>query len=210
VLRFFKTPYLIKKLFFRRIWGFSLNKKSVYLTFDDGPHPDITNWILDYLSRESIKATFFCVGENVRKYPEIYARIIKDGHSVGNHSMHHNKASSSQKKEYLDSISQASELIKSNLFRPPYGRLPITWEEGFLKDYNIIMWSWLSYDFDKNISVKTILKKAKKIKSGDILVLHDNPKITEKQKELLPKLIRELKHNNFTFETISLNEKNKN
>jgi peptidoglycan/xylan/chitin deacetylase (PgdA/CDA1 family) len=203
VLRFFKTPYLIKKLFFRRIWGFSLDKKSVYLTFDDGPHPDITIWILDYLSSENIKASFFCVGENVRKYPEIFTRIIKDGHSVGNHTMHHNKANSSQKKEYFDSINKASTYIESNFFRPPYGRLPIMWENELLKKYKIVMWSWLSYDFDKNISVKTILKKAKKIKSGDILVLHDNPKINEKQKELLPKLIRELKHNNFTFETIS-------
>lgn len=203
MLRFFKTPYLIKKLFFRRIWGFSLNKKSVYLTFDDGPHPDITIWILDYLSKENIKATFFCVGENVRKYPEIYARIIKEGHAVGNHTMQHNKANSSQKKEYFDSISQASELIKSNLFRPPYGRLPIMWENELLKKYKIVMWSWLSYDFDKKISIKTILKKAKKIKSGDILVLHDNPKINKKQKELLPKLILELKRDNFTFEIIS-------
>jgi peptidoglycan/xylan/chitin deacetylase (PgdA/CDA1 family) len=202
VIRFFKTPHLIKKLFFRRLWGFSISKKSIYLTFDDGPHPEITTWILDYLTHEKIQATFFCVGDNVRKYPEIYARIIKDGHAVGNHTMYHNKARTSLKKEYFDSINKASDFIESTLFRPPYGRLPFTWEKSISKKYKIVMWSWLSYDFDQNISVETILKKAKKIKSGDILVLHDNPKINEKQKELLPKLIKELKLANFTFEKI--------
>ena len=202
MIRFFKTPHLIKKFFFRRLWGFSISKKSIYLTFDDGPHPEITPWILDYLTQEKIQATFFCVGDNVRKYPEIYARILKDGHMVGNHTMYHNKASISQKKEYFDSINKASDFIETTLFRPPYGRLPITWVNAISKKYKIVMWSWLSYDFDKNISVETILKKAKKIKSGDILVLHDNPKISEKQKELLPQLIKELKRANFTFETI--------
>ena len=202
MIRFFKTPHLIKKFFFRRLWGFSISKKSIYLTFDDGPHPEITPWILDYLTQEKIHATFFCVGDNVRKYPEIYARILKDGHAVGNHTMYHNKASISQKKEYFDSINKASDFIETTLFRPPYGRLPITWENAISKKYKIVMWSWLSYDFDKNISVETILKKAKKIKSGDILVLHDNPKISEKQKDLLPQLIKELKLANFTFETI--------
>lgn len=202
MIRFFKTPHLIKKFFFRRLWGFSISKKSIYLTFDDGPHPEITPWILDYLTQEKIQATFFCVGDNVRKYPEIYARIIKDGHAVGNHTMYHNKARTSLKKEYFDSINKASDFIETTLFRPPYGRLPITWENAISKKYKIVMWSWLSYDFDKNISVETILKKAKKIKSGDILVLHDNPKISEKQKELLPQLIKELKLAHFTFETI--------
>lgn len=202
MIRFFKTPHLIKKFFFRRLWGFSISKKSIYLTFDDGPHPEITPWILDYLTQEKIQATFFCVGDNVRKYPEIYARILKDGHAVGNHTMYHNKARTSLKKEYFDSINKASDFIETTLFRPPYGRLPITWENAISKKYKIVMWSWLSYDFDKNISVETILKKAKKIKSGDILVLHDNPKISEKQKDLLPQLIKELKLANFTFETI--------
>lgn len=202
MIRFFKTPHLIKKFFFRRLWGFSISKKSIYLTFDDGPHPEITPWILDYLTQEKIQATFFCVGDNVRKYPEIYARILKDGHAVGNHTMYHNKARTTQKKEYFDSINKASDFIETTLFRPPYGRLPIIWENAISKKYKIVMWSWLSYDFDKNISVETILKKAKKIKSGDILVLHDNPKISEKQKDLLPQLIKELKRANFIFETI--------
>ena len=198
----FKTPYLIKKILFKRLWGFSNSLNKVYLTFDDGPHPDITPWILDLLSNENIKATFFCVGENVRKYPAIYDRILKDGHAVGNHTMYHNNARNTQKKEYFDSIKKASAYIESNLFRPPYGRLPITWENELLKKYKIVMWSWLSYDFDMNQSISKILKKAKKINSGDILVLHDNPKILEKQKELLPELIRFIKERKITFEVL--------
>ena len=199
----FKTPYLIKKILFKRLWGFSNSLNKVYLTFDDGPHPDITPWILDLLSNENIKATFFCVGENVRKYPAIYDRILKDGHAVGNHTMYHNNARNTQKKEYFDSIKKASAYIESNLFRPPYGRLPITWENELLKKYKIVMWSWLSYDFDMNQSISKILKKAKKINSGDILVLHDNPKILEKQKELLPELIRFIKERKITFEVLN-------
>ncbi len=199
----FKTPYLIKKILFKRLWGFSNSLNKVYLTFDDGPHPDITPWILDLLSNENIKATFFCVGENVRKYPAIYDRILKDGHAVGNHTMYHNNARNTQKKEYFDSIKKASTYIESNLFRPPYGRLPITWENELLKKYKIVMWSWLSYDFDMNQSISKILKKAKKINSGDILVLHDNPKILEKQKKLLPELIRFIKERKITFEVLN-------
>jgi peptidoglycan/xylan/chitin deacetylase (PgdA/CDA1 family) len=199
----FKTPYLIKKLFFKRLWGFSIPDKKVYLTFDDGPNPEITPWILDVLSNENIKATFFCVGDNVKKYPEIYNRILIDGHAVGNHTMYHNNARNTHKKEYFETINKASDYIESTLFRPPYGRLPITWEKEILKKYKIVMWSWLSYDFDMNIPINKILKKAKKINSGDILVLHDNPKILEKQKELLPELIRFLKERKITFEVIS-------
>jgi len=206
VLRYFKTPYLFKILFFKRIWGFSRTKKSIYLTFDDGPHPDITPWILDYLWKENIKATFFCVGDNVRKHPEIYRRILREGHAVGNHSMNHNNPIKTDKRTYLESIDEASNLIKSNLFRPPYGRLPIAWEKTIVDKYKIIMWSWLSYDYDQQISVPQILKKAKRIIPGDILVLHDNPKITAKQKELLPQLIECLKEKKLTFEIIPCNE----
>lgn len=202
MLRFFKTPYLIKKLFFRRIWGFSHSNNSVYLTFDDGPHPDITPWILDYLLMENIKATFFCVGDNVRKHPEIYERILSEGHAVGNHSMYHKNAIKTSQTPYLSSIEEASQLIQTNLYRPPYGRLPIAWERTILEKYKIIMWSWLSYDYDQQISVSQILKKAKSIIPGDILVLHDNPKIIAKQKELLPQLIHLLKEKKLTFEII--------
>jgi peptidoglycan/xylan/chitin deacetylase (PgdA/CDA1 family) len=202
VIRFFRTPYFFKLILVRRIWGFSSSKNSVYLTFDDGPHPEITPWILNLLQKENIKATFFCVGDNVKKYPEILNQILSEGHRIGNHSMYHKNAFKTTKDDYLDSINLAEKYISSNLYRPPYGRLPYIWEAEILKKFKLVMWTWLSYDYDDKVSVNRILKKAKKIKSGDILVLHDNPKIKERQKILLPSLILLLKKKSFKFEII--------
>lgn len=190
-MKMYKTPRFLRLIFKRRTWGFSLEPDQVFLTFDDGPHPDITPWVLDELSKNNIKATFFCVGENVKRYPEIYQRILSEGHSVGNHTMRHENALKVKPTHYLASITEAGKLIDSELFRPPYGRLTPALAKKISKQYTIIMWSWLSYDFDRSVPVSTILEKAEKqIKPGDILVLHDNPKIADRQKELLPELLK--------------------
>lgn len=189
-MKFFRVPWIVRKIFFKRTWDFNLSKNEVFLTFDDGPHPEITPWILDFLKTEQITACFFCVGENVEKYPEIYARIILDGHTVGNHTMNHNNAIKTAKKDYTNSIYNASNFIDSTIFRPPYGRLPIWLSNKILKNYKIIMWTWLSYDYDNRVSIDKILSKAyQQIKEGDIIVLHDNAKIKDRQKILLPKLV---------------------
>lgn len=193
----------MRLIFKRRTWGFSLDKKAIYLTFDDGPHPDITPWILDFLKEKNLLATFFCVGENVVRYPEIYQRIIDEGHAVGNHTMKHLNAIKVKQKDYLQSIEDAQKVIHSKLFRPPYGRLTPTLAKKIRSKYVIIMWSWLSYDFDQDITIEKILEKAKKqVKGGDILVLHDNPKITEKQKILLPALIEQLSEKKFIYKIL--------
>ena len=190
-MKIYKTPRFLRLIFKQRTWGFSLDENCVYLTFDDGPHPDITPWVLDELQKHDVRATFFCVGENVRRYPEIYQRIISEGHAVGNHTMQHENALKVKSSDYIKSIAEASEWIDSKLFRPPYGRLTPVLASKIRKTYTIVMWSWLSYDFDKTVPVSQILEKAgKQIKRGDILVLHDNPKITERQKELLPELLK--------------------
>ena len=190
MIRFFKTPHLIKKFFFRRLWGFSISKKSIYLTFDDGPDPLITPWILDLLKEKNIQATFFCVGANAEKNSDIVQRIMAEGHAIGNHSMRHEKGVKTDNNIYLESVREAQGHISSSLFRPPYGRLKISQTWKLKKEYEIIMWSWLSYDFDHSIPLETILSKAQKqIKAGDILVLHDNPKCTDRVKVLLPQLI---------------------
>lgn len=190
----FKTPRFLRLIYKRRTWGFSVERNSVYLTFDDGPHPDITPWVLDELKKQNVKATFFCVGDNVRKYPEIYRRILAEGHSTGNHTMRHENALKVKPGYYLKSIEEASALIDSRLFRPPYGRLTPPLAKKIRKHYNIIMWSWLSYDFDLKVPVEEILEKARRqIREGDILVLHDNPKIRERQKLLLPALLQILR-----------------
>lgn len=196
---FFKTPFFLPWLFPRRKWGFSLSN-FVYLTFDDGPNPNITPFVLDTLKTSGLKATFFCVGDNVRKYPELYQRILDEGHRVGNHTMYHNNASKTDFDTYIYSFLEAEKYIKSNLFRPPYGRLDFRKMKAISQSKKIIMWSWLSYDFDLKIPVDKILVKAKnQIKPGSIIVLHDNIKIISRTKELLPQLIDELKTKKFSF-----------
>lgn len=202
-MRIFKTPHFFKWIFPRRVWGFSRSKKAVYLTFDDGPSPDITPWILDYLQQEDIKATFFCVGSNIIRYPELFERIKSEGHTVGNHTMNHDKGTKGIFTDYEKSISDTQLLIKNNLFRPPYGRIR-AWQSYLLaKKYTIVMWTWLSYDFDTSISIATILNKAKsQISAGDILVLHDNDKVKDRVKDLLPKLTQVIRDKNLSFKKI--------
>jgi peptidoglycan/xylan/chitin deacetylase (PgdA/CDA1 family) len=199
-MKIFKTPSFARKIFFKRTWGFSMDTNAVFLTFDDGPHPDITPWILDYLKAKNIKACFFCVGENVKRYPEIFKRILNEGHQVGNHTMYHTKSHKTTFKAYQASIDEAAEYIPSNLFRPPYGRLSSYRAHKLSKKYKIILWSWLSYDFDMRVSMDEILLNAEKnIQNGDILVLHDNYKFAIRQKELLPKLVKLLQQKGFKF-----------
>lgn len=203
-MRLHKVPKLASVFYSKRIWGFSLNKNAVYLTFDDGPHPEITPFVLDELKKRNIRATFFCVGNNVKQYPELFQRIKEEGHQIGNHTMRHENASKTNAENYFKSIEEANSLIQSDLFRPPYGRLSPRLAKEISKKYKIIMWSWLSYDFDPKICVTRILWKAnKQIKAGDILVLHDNPKIIEKQKELLPKLLDVIQRKKLNCELIS-------
>ena len=199
----FKTPPIVKKLFFNRKWGFPLNKNFVYLTFDDGPHPAITPWVLDELKKHQIKACFFCVGENVARYPELFQRILDEGHQVGNHTMHHDNALKTTKRNYFASIEEAKLLIPSKFFRPPYGRLQLSREKSILKNFTIVMWSWLSYDFDQELPISDILENAKtNIHGGEILVFHDNSKIEARQKELLPKFIALIQEKKLEFQLL--------
>lgn len=201
-MKFFKTPFFLPWLLPRRKWGFSFSD-FVYLTFDDGPNPSITPFVLDTLKVSGSKATFFCVGDNVRKYPELYQRILDEGHRVGNHTMYHNNASKTDFDTYIASFLEAEKYIQSNLFRPPYGRLDYRKIKAISQSKKIIMWSWLSYDFDKSVSIEKILQKAKKqIKAGDILVLHDNEKVKERMVDLLPKLLEIIKSKQLDFKTI--------
>lgn len=199
----FKTPRFFSWIFPNKTWGFSRLEKSVYLTFDDGPDPEVTPWVLDVLAEKGIKATFFCVGANVLRNPEIYQRILNDGHAVGNHSMKHERGTKTKLKEYIYSVEKAAELIDSNLFRPPYGRITISQTKILKKKFKIIMWSWLSYDFDAKIPVFVILQKAKsQIRAGDILVLHDNPKCFDRLKIVLPEIISLVEKKELTFRKI--------
>jgi len=203
-MKFFKTPRFFRWVFPRRTWGFSRSNTVVYLTFDDGPNPEITPWILDCLKEKQIRATFFCVGSNVLKYPVLYQRILDEGHTIGNHTMDHEKGSKTSFKSYSSSIEETNKLVNSELFRPPYGRITFRQTRHVSKKYKIIMWSWLSYDYDVKVSVSKILQKAKKqIVGGDILVMHDNQKVATRVKEILPKLIDIVKKKGFSFAIVS-------
>ncbi len=202
-MKIFKVPRFFRLFFPNKTWDFSASEKVIFLTFDDGPDPQITPWLLDFLANNNIVATFFCVGDNVKKFPEIYARILAEGHAVGNHSMHHQKGINVSLKEYIKSVELASHYIDSILFRPPYGRMSIRQTYALRKKYVIIMWSWLSFDYEPSISVRKIIANAKRrIQAGDILVFHDNSKTTDRLKEILPELIEIVRAKGFGFSKI--------
>lgn len=202
-MKIFRTPVYFPWFFPRRRWGFSSAVNSVFLTFDDGPTPELTNWILEVLGREQIKATFFCVGSNAKAHPELMQRMVQEGHAIGNHTMRHEKGTKVSKKEYIQSIREASKYIDSKLFRPPYGRLPMVFGRTIRKNYQIIMWSWLSYDYDKTVPITQIIEEAHRIKPGDVLIVHDNEKVKDRIKVLLPQLIKIIREKGLNFAVIS-------
>ena len=203
IFRLSRTPRFIQWVFPRMTWGFSCNESGLYLTFDDGPDPEVTPWILDVLKAHDAKATFFCVGDRAIKYAAIYNRIIEEGHSVGNHTMYHERGTQTTDLLYLDSVDEAARIINSGLFRPPYGRIRNSQvRELRRRNMQVIMWSWLTYDFDHSYPVGKILKKARSMKAGDIIVLHDNQKCGERVKAILPGILAEGKRQGFAFEPI--------
>lgn len=198
----FKTPLVFRWIFPRKVWGVSSSNK-VYLTFDDGPTTNLTSWILNELEKENIKATFFCVGENAKQHPQLMDEIRNKGHVVGNHTMRHENGNKTSKEDYLKSIEEAEPFTSKTLFRPPYGRLPINYIMPIRKKYKVIMWSWLSYDYDQKVSVDKIIAKTNKIKAGDILVVHDNSKVEDRLKIILPQIISIVKNKGLQFDVIN-------
>ena len=174
------------------IWSRSTKHKRIYLSFDDGPHPTITNFVLDILKENGIKATFFCIGDNVLKYPETFERIVKEQHSIGNHTHNHLNGWKSDNIQYYKNILQAAKHIPSKLFRPPYGKIKPTQANYLLKrGWRIIMWNSLSADFDSSIDGVTCFNNVKStMKNGSIVVFHDSEKAFDRMKIALPLLIQ--------------------
>jgi peptidoglycan/xylan/chitin deacetylase (PgdA/CDA1 family) len=199
-MRFYRAPKIARFVFHRGIWK-GRDKNSLYLTFDDGPHPEVTPFVLDILTELKIKATFFCLGKNVRLYPELFNRILEEGHAVGNHSMFHENGLKTPTLPYISSIEHAQKLIPSELFRPPYGKItPIQMASIRRKlKLKIVFWSWLSYDYDKNVLPNEIIENASKIKGGDVLVFHDSEKAFPNLKQVLKPILIELIKRNYTF-----------
>lgn len=160
------------------------------MTFDDGPIPEVTPWVLDVLKSYNVKAHFFCVGDNVRKYPAIYKRILEEGHKVGNHTHNHVNGWTLHSNIYLKNVSLAKQFIDSKLFRPPYGKLlrpQIKWLQA--KGYTIVMWDVLTKDYDSKISPESCLQRSLKAKEGSIILFHDSIKAEVNLRYALPKFI---------------------
>ncbi|MES2798762.1 MAG: polysaccharide deacetylase family protein [Bacteroidota bacterium] len=188
-MKIFKIPRFVKLILARRKWDFSVDHNSFHLTFDDGPHPETTPWLLAWLKEHKLKATFFCVGENARLYPELMQQIVEEGHLVGNHTMYHEKGLKCSTNDYIASVEQASEYIPSKLFRPPYGKMKWSQARALRKQgYEIVMWTWLAYDFDLSVPVENFKVLSTKFKAGDIVVLHDNIRYFERTKAMLQQL----------------------
>lgn len=182
--KFIQTLYRSKR------WRVSSLKKEIFLTFDDGPEPAVTPWVLDMLKQHGAKATFFCVGENVKKYPELFQRIQDEGHAVGNHTMRHVNGWKTSKQNYLAEVQEAQHYIPSKLFRPPYGKLKLAQTNALLADYAIIMWTFLTYDFDSKVDMSVIYRKWQNIQHpGAIVVFHDSLKAEQNLQEILPKIL---------------------
>lgn len=164
-----------------------MERKEIFLTFDDGPHPEITPWVLSLLEKYGFKATFFCVGDNVRKYPETYQQIIAAGHRTGNHTFNHLKGWKTSLDEYISNVQECRELVDSNLMRPPYGRITKAQTSRLIREYEIIMWTLLSGDFYHGLDcAKAIDKMIRKTSAGQIVVFHDSVKAERNLKEILP------------------------
>lgn len=207
-----KVPKIIKLLFFNQVWDIPNSVNTIYLTFDDGPTPEITERVLEILDKHHIKATFFCIGDNVRKHPEIVQKILSKQHSVGNHTYSHLKGWKTPTKTYI-SNSEACEIKlnslfkirNSKLFRPPYGKIT-PWQSYKLRKlgYKIIMWDVLSKDYDASISAEKCYENViQNVLSGSIIVFHDSNKAKENVLNSLEKTIETLKSKGFKFEKIA-------
>lgn len=198
-----KSPAIVKKYYPRLVWDIPNKENKIYLTFDDGPIPEITEWVLDILNQYNIKATFFCLGCNVAKNPIIFEQIKLDGHAIGNHSYHHLSGWDSNDEDYLNNIKKANKLLNTKLFRPPYGRIKKSQIASLIEDYKIIMWDVLSGDFDpKTTPEKCYNNVIKNTKTGSVIVFHDSVKASENLKYALPKAIEYLLEQGFKFDVI--------
>jgi len=188
-----RIPKIARRLLPSGLWEMEVDEMqpAIYITFDDGPLPEITSFVLEELKKYEAQATFFCLGENVEKFPDVYKRIIAEGHSVGNHTYNHPKIKEVSSEQYLANVYKAEESIESNLFRPPYGRLNKKIGNQLIKEgFQIVYWSYLTGDFDLKLNEKECLEKLIfEAEPGDIIVFHDNEKSFPRMRYVLPRFL---------------------
>ena len=199
-----KTPRLIQSLMPAFIWHIHGAPRTLFLTFDDGPIPEVTPWVLDTLRPYNAKATFFCVGDNVRKHPEVFHRVLDEGHAVGNHTFNHLNGWHTDHLEYSHNVRRCSRLVDSRLFRPPYGRIMPAQRAFLERHYHIIMWDVLSGDFDPALSEEQCLQGVlDNTRSGSIIVLHDSLKAERKLRYVLPRVLGHFSAKGYRFEALT-------
>ena len=199
-------PEIVRHLFKRYTWKLvpeDDNDKVIYITIDDGPIPEMTPGTLDMLAQYNAKATFFCVGDNVRKYPDLFERIKAEGHSVGNHTFNHLNGLRTKVSEYIDNVKLADPLINSNLFRPPHGRMKHRQTIALSEGRKIILWDVLSKDYDTRVSPERCWQNVENyVSNGSIILFHDNIKATPRQRYALEKTLQRYTEEGYQFKTI--------
>jgi peptidoglycan/xylan/chitin deacetylase (PgdA/CDA1 family) len=194
------TPPYVQALFPGLTWKMPTGRKEIFLTFDDGPIPEVTPWVLETLARFNARATFFCVGDNVRKYPEIYQQVIDGGHSVGNHTLNHLSGWSTENISYFHNIRHCARMVQSGLFRPPYGKLRPSQIQFLQRHYQIIMWDVLSGDFDHDLKPEECFQNVIQNSSpGSIVVFHDSLKAETNLRYALPLVLDYFKKEGYSF-----------
>ncbi len=198
----------LRKIYPKALWHYGREEKTIYLTFDDGPIPGITEWILDELAKQGAKATFFCVGANIMKNFAVFSRIAAEGHSTGNHSMFHSKGFSMPLENYLNETDACQKLIGNNLFRPPYGQMKRGQYRALInKGYKVVMWDVISYDYEKISPERCLNIVLNNTRNGSIVVFHDNIKAEQNLKYSLPRVLEHYGNLGYSFKAIDFKTK---
>ena len=201
-----KTPWIVKRLYPNLLWNRNRDQRCIYVTFDDGPIPIVTPFVLNILKQYDAKATFFCIGENVNKHPDIFEQVKNAGHAIGNHTYNHLKGWKTEDKTYLDNFNKADELLHTNLFRPPYGRIKksqIKLLKEVKPDLEIVMWDILSRDYNQKLKPETCLKNVlKHTGNGSIVLFHDSLKAFDRLEYVLPRAMEEWSRKGYEFGVI--------
>ena len=202
------SPFWLKAFYPGFIWHIKTDRRKLYLTFDDGPIPEVTEFVLSTLSHYKAKATFFCIGDNVRKHPDVFQQLISSGHSIGNHTYNHVNGWQSENEAYIENFSKCSKelSLETSLFRPPYGRIKKAQSRLLPKNQKIVMWDVLSGDFSRHITPEICLQKTiKYARPGSIVLFHDSIKASKNMQYSLPRLLDHYSDLDYSFEALPMN-----
>lgn len=208
-----RMPVIVRRFYNDVLWQMPREGRKIYLTFDDGPIPQLTPWVLDQLENYNAKATFFCLGENVKKYPDLFGKILNQGHAVGNHSMNHYNGWFTNQFTYLRNIEICSRVMEKYmgqhkntgkmLFRPPYGKISFAQVKALRKKYKIVMWDVLSFDYNQALTGEQCFRNVEQYaRSGSIVVFHDSLKAEDRLRYCLPKVLEHFADRNYVFSSI--------